>query len=150
MRSDTHSNACPVLTALKPILKQSHIMLKKLDIALDSTNLAILRAIADKQDITTREIENIIYLSRSQVLRRLKQLEEQGLIVKRNGLPGKAYHYTLSSDVTPQDIEQFAGAKFSTNRDPVVREALEILLQGMVALRDQLAELARRIDSILK
>lgn len=125
-------------------------MLKKLNIDLDSTNLAILRAVASKQDITTREIENMIYLSRSQVLRRLKQLEEQGLILKRNGLRGKAYHYMLSSDVTPQDIEQFTQARLTQNRDPVAREALEILLQGMLSLIDQLAELTGRIDSILK
>lgn len=69
---------------------------------LDPTDQVILHAIAQKPEITTREVEIQVYLSRTQTLRRLQRLELEGLIVKRNGTT-KAYHYTLNPDV---DIEQ--------------------------------------------
>lgn len=117
---------------------------------LDSIDLAILKAIGNKPDITTREIESIVYLTRSQVLRRLKQLQEQGLVIKKNGVPGQTYYYELSSDVTPEDIERANQRRLTTLRDPVAREALEVLLQGIRLISNLLAEMATRIENILK
>ena len=117
---------------------------------LDLINLRILKAIAQEPDISTREIENIIFLSKSQALRRLKQLEEQGLIIKRGGMPGRPYRYTLGSSVAIEDIEQLHLPRLMQNRDAIAREALGVLLEGMQAFSAQLAELVRRIDAILK
>jgi predicted transcriptional regulator len=110
---------------------------------LDSIDLGILRAIAAKPDITTREIESIIRFSRVQVLRRLRQLRERGLIIKKNGTPGQTYYYELSSNVTPQEIEQYNQARLNTSRDPVAREALEVLLAGMQMIVGQLESILR-------
>ncbi len=110
---------------------------------LDSLDLAILKAISNKPDITTREIEGVIYLSRTQVLRRLQQLQEQNLVIKKNGVPGQTYRYKLSLDVTLSEIERANTERLNNSRDPVTREALEVLLQGIRVMSDQLAELAR-------
>ena len=117
---------------------------------LDSTDLIILRAIAEQPEITTGEIESKVYLSRTQVLRRLKELERRGLIIRADGTPGTPYHYTLSSQVTPEEIEQFDQARLSTNRDPVAREALSIILQGIQIICDTLGDMAGRIENILR
>lgn len=117
---------------------------------LDLINLRILKAVAQEPGISTCEIESIIFLSKSQTLRRLKQLEEQGLIIKRGGTPGKAYRYTLGSNATLEDIEQLHQQMLIQNRDAIAREALGVLLEGMQAFSAQLAELVRRIDAILK
>mgnify|MGYP000663317960 CR=1 FL=1 len=117
---------------------------------LDSTDLIILRAIAEQPEITTGEIESKVYLSRTQVLRRLKELERRGLITRADGIPGRAYHYTLSPQVTPEEIEQFDQARLSTNRDPVAREALSIILQGIQIICDTLGDMAGRIENILR
>lgn len=87
---------------------------------LDPTDQVILHAIAQKPEITTREVEIQVYLSRTQTLRRLQRLELEGLIVKRNGRT-KAYHYTLNSDV---DIEQLH-QDLNIYRDPVARASLK-------------------------
>lgn len=115
---------------------------------IDSTNTAIIKAIAGKPNITTREIETIAYLSRTQVLRRLKQIEEAGWIVKSNG-KSKAYRYTIDPNVTPEDLDRL-DRRLNVNRDPVAREALELLLQGIRILTDQMADLAGRIEALLK
>lgn len=115
---------------------------------IDSTNMAIIKAIAGKPNITTREIEAIAYLSRTQVLRRLKQIEEAGWIVRSNGKT-KTYRYVIDPNVTPEDLERL-DRRLNINRDPVAREALELLLQGMRLLTDQMADLVGRIESILK
>ncbi len=119
---------------------------------LDATALVILRAIAETPEITTREVEQKAYLSRTQVLRRLQRLEQENLIARKNG-GTKTYHYTLNPDV---DIEQFS-SYLNMYRDPVAREALSILVQGLEMFSDQLAEfsdqlarLARRVETILK
>ena len=112
---------------------------------LDATDLVILRAIAEKPEIRTREVEKGAYLSRTQVLRRLQRLELEGLIVKRNGRT-RAYHYTLNPDV---DIEQLH-QDLNIHRDPVAREVSSIILQGIEAICDILADMAGRIETILK
>ncbi len=117
---------------------------------LDSTDLAILLAIASRQDISTSQIESIVYLSRAQTLRRLKQLEDANLIVRRDGVPGQTYRYELGPGITPSDVQQANSRRLSTNRDPVSRECLLILVQGMQALADQIAEISGRIEGILK
>lgn len=117
---------------------------------LNSTDLAILRAIVNRPGITTREIEGIVYLSRSQILRRLDWLQEQGLVVRRNGVPGQTYYFELSPDTTTVEIERYNQTRLDINRDPVAREALKVLLFGMQAIVDQLTEMIRRIENILK
>jgi DNA-binding MarR family transcriptional regulator len=111
----------------------------------DATDLVILRAIAERPEILTREVEVQAYLSRTQTLRRLQRLEQEGLIAKRNGR-SKAYSYTLNPDV---DIEQLH-QKLNVNRDPVAREALKIMLQAMEQIINVLADATERIESILK
>lgn len=118
--------------------------------SLDSIDLLILVAIAGRQDISTSQIESIVYLSRAQTLRRLKQLEDANLIVRKDGVPGQTYRYELSPGITPSDVQQANLIRLNTSRDPVSRECLEILVQGMQALADQVAELSGRIESILK
>lgn len=107
-------------------------------------------AIAGRQDITTNQIESTVYLSRAQTLRRLKQLEDANLIVRRDGVPGQTYRYELGSGITPSDVQQANLLRLNTSRDPVSRECLEILVQGMQAISDQVAELSGRIERILK
>jgi CTP-dependent riboflavin kinase len=106
-------------------------------------------AIANRQDISTSQIESIVYLSRAQTLRRLKQLEDANLIVRRDGVPGQTYRYELGSGITPEDVQQ-ANLRLNTSRDPVSRECLEILVQGMQAISDQIAEISGRIEGILR
>lgn len=117
---------------------------------LDSIDLAILLAIANRQDISTSQIESTVYLSRAQTLRRLRQLEDANLIVRKDGVPGQTYRYELSSGITPSDVQQANERRLSTNRDPVSRECLEILVQGLQAIADQIAEISGRIEGILK
>lgn len=117
---------------------------------LDSVDLTILRAIATKPDITTREIDNIVFLSRRQTLRRLRRLQARGLVNKTNGKPGKTYYYTLGSDTTPEEIEQFNSKRLNTNRDPIAREALGIFVSGMRAIVKELVEMIRQIENVLK
>lgn len=112
---------------------------------LDATDLVILRTIAKEPEVTTGEIESRVYLSRTQVLRRLQQLEKLGLITKRNG-KGKLYRYKLSPNV---DTEQFS-KDLDASRDPVAREALAIILQGIQTICDILAEIAGRLENLLK
>lgn len=119
-----------------------------LSVDIDSTNTAIIKAIAGKPNITTRELETIAYLSRTQVLRRLKQIEEAGWIVKSNG-KAKAYRYTIDPNITPEDLERL-DHRFNINRDPVAREALEIVLQTMEQIINVLADATERIENILK
>lgn len=122
---------------------------------LDSIDLAILKAIARQPEILTREIESIVYLSRTQVLRRLQRLEERELITK--SVAGQAFRYSLSSLVTAEDVEQENQTRLLTNRDPIAREVLTLLLQGMQGVCDQtaaatnyLSEVIGRIEAILK
>lgn len=112
---------------------------------LDPTDLIILRAIAEKPEIRTREIEVQVYLSRTSVLRRLHRLEQEGLIARRNG-KAKAYSYTLNPNV---DIEQFSSYLIAFD-DPIAREAISIIVQGIQAICDLLADMAGRIETILK
>lgn len=112
---------------------------------LDATDLVILRAIAEKPEIRTREVEIQAHLSRTQILRRLHRLELDGLITRKNGRT-KAYHYTLNPDVDIEKLHQ----DLNIYRDPVAREALEHLLQGIQAICDILADLSGRIETILK
>ncbi len=51
---------------------------------------------------------------------------------------------------SPCDVQQANSIRINTNRDPVSRECLEILVQGMQALADQIAEISGRIEGILK
>lgn len=118
--------------------------------SLDSIDLLILVAIAGRQDISTSQIESIVYLSRAQTLRRLKQLEDANLIVRKDGVPGQTYRYELSPGITPSDVQQANLIRLNTSRDPVSRECLEILVQGMQAISDQIAEISGRIEGILK
>ncbi len=124
---------------------------------LDSIDLAILKAIARQPEILTRDIEHIVYLSRSQVLRRLQRLEERELITKSGEGAGVAFRYSLSSLVTAEDVEQENQTRLLTNRDPIAREVLILLLQGMQGFCDQtaaatnyLSEVIGRIEAILK
>lgn len=117
---------------------------------LDSTDLAILMAIAERRNITTNVIERIVYLSRTQTLRRLKQLEDANLIIRTDGVPGQTYRYELAPDVTPEDVQQANQRRINTSPDPVSRECLKILVQGMQSLANQIAELSGRIEGILK
>lgn len=117
---------------------------------LNSTDLLILMAIAGQQDISTSQIESIVYLSRAQTLRRLKQLEDANLIVRKDGVPGQTYRYELSPGITPEDVSLANARRLNTSRDPVSRECLEILIQGLQAISDQIAEISGRIEGILK
>lgn len=117
---------------------------------LDSTDLTILRAIATQPNCTTRDLESIIYLSRTQVLRRLRSLHSLDLIVRRNGTPGQTYRYVLNPSITLAEIEEANAARLNINPDPIAREALEIMLSGMQTIIIQLSEMVRRIESILK
>lgn len=117
---------------------------------LDSIDLIILRAIATQPNTTTREIEAVVYLSREQILRRLRRLREQGLIVRRNTMPGQTYRYELSPEVTPEEVEAANVERLNINPDPVAREALSVLLSGMQAISAQLVEMTRQIESILR
>lgn len=117
---------------------------------LDSTDIAILKAIATSPGIFTREIERIVYLSRTHVLRRLRQLEERGLIVFEDGTPGQPYRYMLTTDVTPEEISQFENSMSLIEQEPVAREVSNIILQGLHSIADQLAEIAIRIENTLK
>ena len=112
---------------------------------LDATDLVILRAIAEKPEIRTREVEDQAYLSRTQTLRRLQRLELDGLITRKNGRT-KAYHYTLNPDVDIEKLHQ----DLNIYRDPVAREVSSIILQGIEAICDILADMAGRIETILK
>lgn len=111
----------------------------------DATDLVILRAIAERPEIRTREVEIQVYLSRTQVLRRLQRLEQEGLIVKSNGR-SKAYRYTLNPDVDIERLHQ----KLNVNCDLVAREALKIMLQAMEQIINVLADATGRIEDILK
>ena len=106
--------------------------------------------IASRQDISTSQIESIVYLSRAQTLRRLKQLEDANLIVRRDGVPGQTYRYELSPGITPEDVTLANERRLNTSRDPVSRECLDILVQGLQAISDQIAEISGRIEGILK
>lgn len=124
---------------------------------LDSIDLAILKAIARQPEILTREIETNVYLSRTQVLRRLQRLEERELITKIGQFAGQAFRYSLSSQITQEDVEQENQARLLLNRDPIAREVLGLLLQGIQAFCDQtaaatnnLSEVVGRIEAILK
>ncbi len=109
---------------------------------LDSIDMTILRLIQGSPEITTREIQNVIFLSRTQVLRRLKQLEEQNLITKANGI-GKTYRYRLSAEVNPLDL-------FESDRDLAIRESLLLLLQGIKGVGDQLVDMATSVENLLR
>jgi DNA-binding MarR family transcriptional regulator len=120
--------------------------------SLDPTDLVILRAIAEKPEIRTREVEAQAYLSRTQVLRRLHRLEQENWIAKKNG-GSKAYHYTLNPDVDVEQLHQ----NLNMYEDSVAREAIRILVQGLEVFSNQLAEfsnqlaqLASRVETILK
>lgn len=108
---------------------------------LDSINLAILRLILSKPTITTREIQSIVFLSRVQVLRRLKQLEERGLVIKTNGQPGKTYRYTVNTA---------ALFEVNPNVDPVAREGLLVILEGLRAINIQIAKMSATLENFLK
>lgn len=104
--------------------------------------MTILRLIQGSPEITTREIENVVFLSRMQVLRRLRQLEDQGLITKANGI-GKTYRYTLSANVNPLDL-------FESDRDLAIRESLLLLLQGIKGVGNQMIDMAASIENLLR
>ena len=116
---------------------------------LDSTDLIILVAIADHPNILTHRVESIVYLSRTQTQRRLNQLEERGLIVRKNSVPGQTYRYELSPDITSEEVQRANEQRLNARRDSVARESLKILLQGMRAISNQLDEIAGHIESIL-
>jgi predicted transcriptional regulator len=118
--------------------------------AVDSINLALLEAIGNKEGITTRELEGIVFLSKSQTLRRLRRLEQRGLILKRGGSPGRPYHYMLDPSIAPSDIEQFNQVRFTQCHDLAARESLAVISQGIQAISDQLAQMVRRINNILE
>lgn len=124
---------------------------------LDSIDLAILKAIARVPEISTRDIESTVYLSRTQVLRRLQRLEERELITKSGQGVGVTFRYFLSSQITVEDVEQENQTRLLLNRDPIAREALSLLLQGIQGFCDQVAaatnylsEVVGRIEAILK
>lgn len=117
---------------------------------LDSIDLIILRVIATQPNATTRDVEVVVYLSRAQVLRRLRALREQGLVQRRNSTPGQTYRYELSTRVSFSEIEQANAQRLSVNPDPVAREALEVLLSGTQAIAVRLGEMIRRIENILR
>lgn len=118
---------------------------------LDSINLIILRVIATGEpNTTTREIEAVVYLSRRQVLRRLRVLRERGLIVRRNSVPGQTYRYELGPDITSAEIEEANVERLNINPDPVAREALSVLLQGMQAISASLVGMTKQIESMTR
>lgn len=124
---------------------------------LDSIDLAILKVIARQPEILTRDIESTVYLSRTQVLRRLQRLEERELITKSGQGVGVTFRYSLSGLITAEDVEQENQARLLLNRDPIAREALSLLLQGVQGFCDSvgaatnhLSEVVGRIEAILK
>ena len=117
---------------------------------LDSINLIILRAIATTPNSTTREIQSVIYLSRGQVLRRLRALREQNLVIRNNGVAGQTYRYELSPTVTPQEIEEANVERLRDNPDPVAREVLKILLAGLKSISVLLVRASNKKHSDLQ
>lgn len=117
---------------------------------LDSIDLSILGRIARAPEITTGEIQSTVYLSRTQLLRRLQRLESQGLITRSNSIPGQPYRYTLSPQVTPEEIEQYNEARLSQGRDPIAREALMVVVQVTQSIIDALAEMVTRLETIIR
>lgn len=116
-----------------------------LQLKLDPIDLTILRTIANNPTIKTREIQEVISLSRVQVLRRLERLTNAGLISRTDGIPGRAYRYSLIPGVEPENLEQVGSTRLvqTHNVDPVAREALRILIQ-------ELAQIAERyVDSLV-
>ncbi len=104
---------------------------------LDLIDLELLRVIASRPGASAREIQAVIFLSRPQLLRRLARLEQQGLVVKRNGI-GRAYHFALGPNVTPEDVEQLNQPRFVGDRDSISQEIWAII--------DRLTEVVRRIE----
>lgn len=113
---------------------------------LDATDLVILRAIAETPSIRTREVEMQAHLSRTQVLRRLHRLKDIGLVVFDSDTRRQPYRYKLSPDVDIEKLHQ----DLNIYRDPIAREVSSIILQGIEAICDILADMAGRIETILK
>lgn len=102
---------------------------------LDLIDLEILKSIAASvQDASARQIQSAVFLSRSQVLRRLARLEQRGLVIKRNGI-GRAYRFVLGPSVTLQDIEP---RRLVRDSDSVSQEIRAII--------DRLTEVVRRME----
>lgn len=116
---------------------------------LNSTDLSILLAIARLPGITTHDLEKAVFLSKSQVLRRLKPLEEQELITKRNGELGKTFYWTLHPSIAAAEVELLNLSRLTENRDPVAREAITVLLEAFEEFSDRSSEVAVQIRSIL-
>lgn len=123
---------------------------------LDTTDLAILRAIAAQPEISSRELEGRVFLSRPRIISRCRQLAAQNLIVISDGSPGQPFYYSLNPQVTPEEIEQYNQQRLDLNRDPVAREALAALVEGIEGISSQITQangqlirLLRQVENIL-
>lgn len=96
-----------------------------------STNLEILKAIALRRNINSRELQHLVFISRSQLLRRLKYLEQNRLIVRPSFIPGKTYRYQLSPSIKTVDIERLANQGSTQGRDLAARQALRVTIRAM-------------------
>lgn len=107
---------------------------------IDTTDLIILRTISNNPSVKTRVIQDVISLSRVQVLRRLERLTNAGLISRTDGIPGRTYRYSLIPGVEPENLEQLGGTKLvqTQSTDPVAREAVSILIEGLVQIVERL------------
>lgn len=114
---------------------------------LDSVDLAILRTIANQPLVSTREIEAAVFLSRAQVLRRIRSLEDAGLVDIKDGGIGQPFRYRLSPAVTLEEIERFNQLRLTTNCDPVAREALSLLLQGLRKFDGLLQQISQQLNN---
>jgi DNA-binding transcriptional ArsR family regulator len=108
---------------------------------LDLIDLEILRAIHVRRETSAREIQRAVFLSRSQVLRRLGILEQQGLVTKRNGTPGRTYFFTLTSLVTLPDLEE-------TDRERLERAAIarSLASQELRSIINRIRDVVRQLE----
>lgn len=111
--------------------------------SLDLVNLRILKVAAENNPALTAHLEQEVFLSRSQVLRRTDRLVQMGLLNRRDNLPGTTFAFFLTNQVTYDEVDDEILTRSAPTHDPIAREALRIIQQALSELQVRLTEVLR-------
>lgn len=98
---------------------------------LDSTKLAILEVIGNYPGISSRELANKVYLSKTGLLKHADELTKLGLIIRQSGPAGSSkpgYYFTLAPSLTKKEIEAERKEREASKLNQPMNEALSLIL----------------------
>lgn len=98
---------------------------------IDSTKLAILEVIGDYPGISSRELANKVYLSKTGLLKHADELVKLGLILRQSGPAGSSkpgYYFTLASGITKKEVEVERKERETLRLNQPTNEALNLIL----------------------